>query len=109
VEIAAMLAVLAAVALVASGRDGWAFTATTITMGAVVVSLFTDLYPRVMVSTLSAANDLTVNNTSSSSYALRVMTVVAVVLLPLVGIYQGWSYYTFRRRISRAPVRGGEV
>jgi cytochrome d ubiquinol oxidase subunit II len=109
VEIAAILAVIAAALLVASGRDGWAFTATAITMGAVVVSLFTDLYPRVMVSTLGSANNLTVNNTSSSSYALKVMTVVTVILLPVVVAYQAWSYYTFRRRISRTPVRGGEV
>ena len=102
-EVAATLAVIAAAWLVAVGRDGWAFAATTITMGTVVLSIFTDLYPRVMVSTLGAANDLTIDNTSSSAYALKVMTVVAVLLFPLVLAYQSWSYYIFRRRISRAP------
>jgi len=48
-----------------------------------------------------------VQNTSSSPYALKVMTVVAAVFLPLVLLYQGWSYYVFRRRLTLADVGGG--
>jgi cytochrome bd ubiquinol oxidase subunit II len=69
-----------------------------------VLSIFVGLYPRVMVSTLGAATDLTVTNTASSSYSLRVMTVVAVVFLPVVLVYQAWTYYVFRRRIGRSDV-----
>jgi cytochrome d ubiquinol oxidase subunit II len=106
-EVAAILAVWAAVLLVAAGGDGWAFTTTTLAMGTLVLSLFTDLYPRVMVSTLGAANDLTVANTSSSSYALKVMTVIAVFLLPVVLAYQAWSYYVFRHRLRTARAEAG--
>jgi cytochrome bd ubiquinol oxidase subunit II len=70
----------------------------------VVTSIFVGLYPRVMVSTLGSATDLTVSNTTSSPYTLRVMTVTAVVLLPIVLAYQGWTYYVFRRRIGRSDV-----
>jgi bd-type cytochrome oxidase subunit II len=92
--------------LVRSGRDGAAFAATSATMAAVVVSIFTELYPRVMVSSLGAANDLTVSGSAASSYALRVMTVVLVVLLPVVLAYQGWTYHVFRNRLSGAETRG---
>jgi cytochrome d ubiquinol oxidase subunit II len=78
---------------------------TTIVMATTVLTIFVDLYPRVMVSSTNAAYDLTVQNTSSAPYALKVMTVVAVVFLPLVLLYQGWTYYVFRRRIGAA---GGE-
>jgi cytochrome d ubiquinol oxidase subunit II len=59
-----------------------------------------DLYPRVMVSSTNAAYSLTVANTSSSPYALKVMTIVAVIFLPLVLLYQGWTYHVFRKRVS---------
>ncbi len=100
----AVTAVAAAGWLIRQGRDGAAFAATSLTMAAVVSSIFVNLYPRVMVSTLGSATDLTVTDTSSSSYSLRVMTVVAAVLFPVVLLYQGWTYHVFRRRISRADV-----
>jgi cytochrome d ubiquinol oxidase subunit II len=106
VELGAVLAAVAAAVLVRSGRDGAAFAATSATMAAVVVSIFTELYPRVMVSSLGAANDLTVSGSAASSYALRVMTVVLVVLLPVVLVYQGWTYHVFRSRLSGAGTRG---
>ncbi len=100
VELAAALAVLAAAWLVLSRQEGWAFAATTITMAACVVALFTDLYPRVMVSSTNPAFSLTVRNAASGDYTLKVMTVVAIILLPFVLAYQGWTYHVFRRRVS---------
>jgi cytochrome d ubiquinol oxidase subunit II len=100
--VVAVLAVLVAAWQVGRGRDGLAFAATSVTMAAVVVSLFVTLYPRVMVSTLGSATDLTTTNTASAPYALKVMTVVAAVLFPVVLAYQGWTYYVFRRRVGGA-------
>jgi len=93
--------VLAAVWLAWDHRDGFAFAATTVTMAACIVSIFTGLYPNVMVSSTSAAYNLTVHNTSSGAYSLKVMTVVVIFFLPLVLAYQTWTYYVFRRRVSR--------
>jgi cytochrome bd ubiquinol oxidase subunit II len=101
VEAVAVLAAVAAAWLLGRGRDGRAFAATSLAMAAVVLSIFVNLYPRVMVSTLGPSADLTVSNTSSSPYALKVMTVAAAVLFPVVLAYQAWTYYTFRHRIGR--------
>jgi cytochrome d ubiquinol oxidase subunit II len=103
----AVLAVAAATWLVGRDRDGSAFVATAVTMAAVAVSIFLALYPRVMVSTLGSGTDLTVTNTASSSYTLRLMTIVAVIFVPVVLVYQGWTYYVFRRRIGAAPAAAG--
>ena len=102
IELLAVLAVLAAVSLVYASRDGWAFTATTVTIASCILAIFTDLYPNVMVSSTSAAYNLTVHNTASPPYALKAMTIVVVVFLPLVLLYQAWTYYVFRRRVSRS-------
>ena len=100
-ELLAIIAVLAAVWLVYARRDGFAFTATTITMASCIVSIFVGLYPNVMVSSTNPAYNLTVHNTASNPYSLKAMTVVVIIFLPLVLAYQSWTYYVFRRRVSR--------
>jgi cytochrome d ubiquinol oxidase subunit II len=100
------LAGLAAVALLAglaagrAGREGWAFTGTFATIGLATASLFLALFPDVMPSSLDPAWSLTVDNAASSQKTLGIMTVVAVVFTPVVLLYQSWTYWTFRRRIS---------
>jgi cytochrome d ubiquinol oxidase subunit II len=107
VQVLAVIAVVFAARLASSDHDGWAFTASVVAIAATVGSIFIDLYPRVMVSSTNAAYNLTVNNAASGHYALVVMTIVTVIFLPLVLLYQGWSFYVFRARVG-APVAGGE-
>jgi cytochrome d ubiquinol oxidase subunit II len=112
VELLAVLAVLTAVWLVYEQKDGFAFAATAVTMAACIVSIFADLYPNVMVSSTNPAYNLTVHNTASAAYSLKVMTVVVILFLPFVLAYQAWTYHVFRRRVSRqdfvAPPAAGE-
>lgn len=105
VQILALIAVIAAARLaVSEHHDGWAFTASAVAIAASVGSIFIDLYPNVMISSTNAAYNLTVNNSASGSYALKVMTVVAVIFFPIVLLYQGWSFHVFRARvITPAP------
>src|SRR6516225_12461435 len=101
VELLAILAVIAAAWLVYDERDGFSFAATTVTIASAIVAIFVGLYPNVMVSSTNAAYNLTVHNTASPHYTLKVMTVVAVILLPVVLAYQTWTYYVFRKRVSK--------
>ena len=100
----AVLATFAVSWLVREGRDGWAFAMTAFAIAATVATFFIDLYPRVMVSSTKAANSLTIQNASSSAYSLKLMTIVMLVFLPLVLVYQGWTYYVFRRRVTTADL-----
>jgi cytochrome d ubiquinol oxidase subunit II len=102
IELLAILAVLAAVWLVYEHREGFAFAATAVTIASCIISIFADLYPNVMVSATNPAYNLTVHDTASGGYSLTVMTVVAIIFLPMVLAYQTWTYYVFRRRISRS-------
>ena len=71
---------------------------------ALVATIFTSLYPRVMVSDPAFANSLTISGAASSDYMLTVLTVVAAILMPLFLLYQGWTYYVFRARLSAEEV-----
>ena len=105
----AITALLVAVYLVYAGKIGLAFSLTAIGTIAVVATLFTGLYPRVMVSSPDFGNSLTVDNASSEHYTLEVLSVVALIVLPLVLLYQGWTYHVFRARVTgdEAPAPEG--
>jgi cytochrome bd ubiquinol oxidase subunit II len=106
VAASALASLLAALALVGAllanrlGREGWAFLGTAATLALAVVALFLHLYPNVMPSSTNPAWSLTVTNASSTDLTLTIMTVVAIVFTPLVLLYQGWTYWIFRKRIS---------
>ena len=93
---------LAAV-LVYLGRSGTAFTLSAVGTLSVVATLFTSLYPRVMVSSPDFANSLTIQNASSAHYTLAVMSVVALICVPLILVYQAWTYHVFRARVGGTP------
>ncbi|WP_016700169.1 cytochrome d ubiquinol oxidase subunit II [Actinoalloteichus spitiensis] len=89
-------------------REGRAFASLAVLITGVVVVLFGSLYPDVLPSTVDEAFSLTVAGASSSPYTLTVITWVAAFGTPAVLVYQGWTYWVFRRRISTAnipPVR----
>ncbi len=102
-QIFGLLAVIFAWRLAATAHDGWAFASSAFAIAAAIGQLFIALYPNVMISSTSAAYNLTVNNSASGHYALVVMTVVAVIFFPIVLLYQGWSFYVFRRRVGALP------
>jgi cytochrome d ubiquinol oxidase subunit II len=103
IPLLAPAALLAVGYLVRRGRDGWAFIMTGVCLGALLASLFLILYPRLMVSSLNPQWSLTIYNASSTPYTLRVMTIVALIFTPIVLVYQGWSYWIFRKRIEARP------
>ncbi|MBK1966328.1 cytochrome d ubiquinol oxidase subunit II [Listeria ivanovii] len=82
------------------GRDILAFTFGGLGIVFTIGSIFVALFPRVMISSINSAFDLTIENAASGQYSLSVMTIVAVTLLPFVLGYQIWSYYVFRKRVS---------
>jgi cytochrome d ubiquinol oxidase subunit II len=89
-------------------REGWAFIFSASAILLFISDLFFALYPRVMPSSLGEQFDLTINNAASTPYTLKVMTIVAVVMTPLVLLYQGWTYWVFRKRISATQIANPE-
>ena len=100
------VALLGAAALNRFGPlSGAALAASAVGIAGLVATLFVALYPRVMVSSTNAANSLTVQNSSSAQYTLTVMTVAAAILVPIIVLYQIWTYRVFRARIQRRELQ----
>jgi cytochrome bd ubiquinol oxidase subunit II len=81
-------------------REGWAFISSSLNIVLTQVTFFTIMFPRVMISTLNPDWSLTIYNASSSAYTLSVMSIVALIFVPIVLVYQGWTYYMFSKRVS---------
>ena len=96
----AALTLLAGLAAAHVGREGWAFVGTFVTIGLAVAGLFLALFPDVMPSSTDPAFSLTTTNAAATAYTLKVMTWVAVIFTPVVLVYQGWTYWVFRKRIA---------
>ncbi|MFB7654159.1 MULTISPECIES: cytochrome d ubiquinol oxidase subunit II [unclassified Streptomyces] len=98
--VVAVAALVAALVANQAGREGWSFALSGGTIVAAVAMLFLTLFPNVMPSTLNPDWSLTVTNASSSAYTLKIMTWLAVIATPVVLLYQGWTYWVFRKRIG---------
>lgn len=110
-SLSALVAVLwlAGLFAVLKVREGWAFIFSAGTIATFVATLFYALYPRVMPSSLGSEFDLTITNASATENTLTVMSWVAVVMTPLVLIYQGWTYWVFRKRVSASQISNPEM
>ncbi|GES30747.1 cytochrome d ubiquinol oxidase subunit II [Streptomyces angustmyceticus] len=98
--IVVVVALVAALGANRLGREGWAFAFSGLAIVATVAMLFLTLFPNVMPSTLNESWSLTVGNASSSPYTLKIITWCAGFATPLVMLYQGWTYWVFRKRIG---------
>jgi len=81
-----------------------AFASSCVTILFVVFTGVTGLFPNLIPSSLDPAHSLTIYNSSSSQYTLVIMTVVALIFVPIVIAYKIWVY-----RIFRAPVTEQDV
>lgn len=106
IAILAFALAAAAPAMVARSRDGTAFALTSGAIALVFASLFVFLFPLALPSTTSSLFSLTLVQASSTHYTLTVMTVVAVVMVPVVLAYQGWTYWVFRHRLGLSEFEG---
>jgi cytochrome d ubiquinol oxidase subunit II len=100
IPVASILTILAAGYFLRLQREGWAFAMTALAIIFATLSTFQLLFPRLMVSSINPEYSLTIYNAASNPYTLRVMTIIALTLVPFVIAYQAWSYWVFRERIT---------
>ncbi len=100
VPIGAVLTLLISVWFIREHREGWAFTVVASSIVLAAATIFMLLYPRVLVSSIDPAYSLTIFNTASGQTTLRTMTTITLIFLPIVLIYEGWSYWVFRKRLT---------
>jgi cytochrome d ubiquinol oxidase subunit II len=101
IAVLALLAIAASKLFIQKEAMGKAFISVAVGIALTTVALFVGLFPRVLVSSLDPAYSLTIYTASASQYTLKTMTIVAAILVPIVLVYQGWTYWIFRQRIGK--------
>lgn len=97
---------IALLPLLRKGKEGLSFTMTGLVFIIVTASFFIALFPNVMISSLGEAYNMTVYEAASGAYSLKLMTIVAATMLPIILGYTIWSYYVFRKRVSTKGTEG---
>jgi cytochrome d ubiquinol oxidase subunit II len=100
VPITALAVLLAAGHFINQKMEGWAFVMVALNIVLTQVTFFSMTFPNVMLSSTDPTYSLTIYNASSSQYTLTVMSIIALIFVPIVLAYQGWTYYMFRKRVS---------
>ncbi|MFC6352724.1 cytochrome d ubiquinol oxidase subunit II [Rothia nasimurium] len=95
----AVLALAAAWFFASRKSEGKAFSGFAVFVAFGVLAIFLALYPNVLPSTLDEAYNLTIANASSSEYTLSVMSWVGLFGIPILLVYQSWTYWVFRKRL----------
>ncbi len=106
--ILAVAALLGIKMFLAKGSPLKAFASSCVTIVAVVSTGVIGLFPNLIPSSIDQAHSLTIFNSSSSIYTLRIMTIVALVFVPIVIAYKVWVYRIFRSRVTTTDVLGNE-
>ncbi|QTE30795.1 cytochrome d ubiquinol oxidase subunit II [Pengzhenrongella sicca] len=106
--VVAALALVGVVLATRAGREGWAFTLNAVAIAAAVALIFCVMFPNVMPSSLDPAWSLTIDGASSTQATLTVMTVIALIMVPVVLAYQGWTYWVFRQRLTASHIGPAE-
>ncbi len=101
IAVLALLAIAASKLFIQKEAMGKAFISVAVGIALTTVALFVGLFPRVLVSSLDPAYSLTIYNASASQYTLKTMTIVAAILVPIVLVYQGWTYWIFKERLGK--------
>ncbi|QZY52286.1 cytochrome d ubiquinol oxidase subunit II [Leucobacter tenebrionis] len=89
------------------GREGWAFTGNAVAITFALLTIFMALFPYLMYSTIDPAFSMSIEGAASSQKTLELMTWVAGFTLPLVLAYQAWTYWIFRKRLTREAIPAG--
>ncbi len=84
---------------------GKAFIFIGLAIALCVVGVFAGMFPNIMISTIDPAYSLDIYNAASSAKTLSFMTKVALTLVPIVLAYQIWSFYVFRKRVTKSDVK----
>jgi cytochrome d ubiquinol oxidase subunit II len=84
----------------AKGASLLAFASSCVAVVTVIFTSVIGLFPNLIPSSIDAASSLTIYNSSSSPYTLKIMTVVALIFVPIIIAYKVWVYRIFRSRVS---------
>jgi len=85
-------------------KGGWAFFFSSLTVACVILTAGVAMFPFVMPSATVMNHSLTMWDATSSLLTLKIMTVTAMIFVPIILIYSSWCYYKMFGRVTREQI-----
>lgn len=82
-------------------KGAWAFLFSSLTIACVILTAGVTMFPFVMPSSTMPNVSLTMWDATSSLLTLKVMTIVAIIFVPIILLYTSWCYYKMFGRIDK--------
>jgi len=104
IPITAIISVLSIMFFIKKDKIPEAFIASCFLVVSIVFTGIAGLFPNIIPSNISQDYSVTIYNSSSSPYTLKIMTIVALVFVPIVIIYQSWVYRIFKNKSTEFSI-----
>ncbi|KAA8999899.1 cytochrome d ubiquinol oxidase subunit II [Affinibrenneria salicis] len=85
-------------------KGAWAFLFSSLTIACVILTAGVAMFPFIMPSSTMPNASLTMWDATSSLLTLKVMTIVAIIFVPIVLAYTIWCYYKMFGRITKEHI-----
>lgn len=100
IAVLAALSVLATLWFLNKRREGWAFLSSCSTMGCMMALFGLAMFPVMVYSNPNPQHSIDIYNGGATHYSLSVMTVIAIIGVPLVLTYSAAIYWVFRGKVK---------
>ncbi len=104
IPLLAFASAAATVVLVKLRRFALAFIPSALTVACTIATAGVALFPFLMTSSLNPSHSLTVWDASSSRLTLWLMTIAAVIFVPIIVTYTAWAFRVLREALSEEIV-----
>lgn len=89
-------------------KNALAFVSSSLTIACIILTCGVAMFPFIMPSNIMPNASLTMWDATSSLFTLQVMTVVAIIFVPIVLAYTAWCYYKMFGRLDKNFIEGNK-
>ncbi|ENM5757625.1 cytochrome d ubiquinol oxidase subunit II [Vibrio mimicus] len=105
IPVAGILSLLACIWVSLKKSSGWAFLFSSLAIVCIILTAGMALFPMIIPSSLVPSSSLTIWDATSSQKTLSIITIIAIVVMPVVLSYTAWSYYKMFGRLDDDYIR----
>lgn len=85
-------------------KGAWAFVFSSLTLACVILTAGVAMFPFIMPSSTMPNMSLTMWDSTSSLLTLKIMTVAAIIFVPIILAYTTWCYYKMFGRLTKEQI-----
>jgi cytochrome d ubiquinol oxidase subunit II len=82
------------------GNYRYAFLSSSLTIACLLSSIAVEIFPNLLRASNDASLNITIDNAASSRKTMETLLIIAAIGTPLVGLYTGFVFWTFKGKVK---------